>query len=814
MTCCPKDNTVDGVSTHAPRAKIYENIDGDEYFLPFWDNNWGTVQPKDSGEDPGDWNSSWTYSLEGVENLNTIAGAIHHWTDFALGQVNRLIAEAAKEKRFTMPFFVRWAYRLYDGSHVMHSDPVLMIPGSKYPVFAMDADRGFRVKDTDNDNRKIWFEGRAYGFTGLLMARIVNDSQQAAMTALDDWKDIVTDIDIYVSAPIYTYHQDGKIYGWTNMEDEGAWDDFYTHGSTSWTGHTDYTQHSFEDIFKLWNASSGEEIEDRYYHAYDSNHPLPCYILTMPEKSKDDILRAVESPSYYKVASYKIDDYDLFRMHLTDVPVNINDGVIESLVARETLPDDYHSRDTLKADYAFAYNNRVNLSGIKRTLHSPLPPSSSWPKDDHTQRSWTIKVEYKNGGATRVMPSSGENGCVMPRYIFYPDRHATTAYLSYDDGGTTHKWKLALTEHPHLEGAYWYGGMAKEVNEEEMAAGDAIPADSVAPVEEVSNVYTSDVNNPFVFPLLGINTVGTGKVIGLCSAVKALSQGQFGAFPLYAFSTDGVWAMQINDEGAYKAVQPITRDVCVDAGSITQLDDSVLFATDRGIMLLSGSNTVCISEQIDDKGATFDATTLPGLSEIIGNGMQYAPFRDFLDGCRMVYDYVKQRIIVYNANYGYAYVYSLDTKKWGMMDSEIKDTINAYPNALVVVDDGTDGKIADIDGKDDDDPLTGIQGVLVTRPLKLDYPDNLKTVRTVIQRGFFDYADTTRQVKPVRQVLFGSRDLFNWFPVWSSADQYLRGFSGTPYKYFRLALICDLKETEKLVGCTVEYYPRFTNQPR
>jgi len=50
--------------------------------------------------------------------------------------------------------------------------------------------------------------------------------------------------------------------------------------------------------------------------------------------------------------------------------------------------------------------------------------------------------------------------------------------------------------------------------------------------------------------------------------------------------------------------------------------------------------------------------------------------------------------------------------------------------------------------------------------------------------------------------------------VWSSQDQYLRGFRGTPYKYFRLALICNLDEGERLYGFTVQYEPRYLNQPR
>jgi len=97
--------------------------------------------------------------------------------------------------------------------------------------------------------------------------------------------------------------------------------------------------------------------------------------------------------------------------------------------------------------------------------------------------------------------------------------------------------------------------------------------------------------------------------------------------------------------------------------------------------------------------------------------------------------------------------------------------------------------------------------MLVTRPLKLDAANVLKTVDTIIQRGYFRKGH-------VKTILYGSRDLFNWQLVSSSEDHYLRGFSGSPYKYFRVVLLCSLSADESVSGCTVQFTPRLTNQPR
>lgn len=137
---------------------------------------------------------------------------------------------------------------------------------------------------------------------------------------------------------------------------------------------------------------------------------------------------------------------------------------------------------------------------------------------------------------------------------------------------------------------------------------------------------------------------------------------------------------------------------------------------------------------------------------------------------------------------------------WGMKYSTIDYNINSYPEALAVTNDGKMVNFAETDGE-------AVGGLLVTRPLKLDAADVLKTVDTIIQRGNFRKGH-------VQSVVYGSRDLYNWSLVWSSKDHFLRGFRGTPYKYFRIALLCNLAEDESIYGATVQYDTRKTNQPR
>lgn len=225
-------------------------------------------------------------------------------------------------------------------------------------------------------------------------------------------------------------------------------------------------------------------------------------------------------------------------------------------------------------------------------------------------------------------------------------------------------------------------------------------------------------------------------------------------------------------------------------------------------MLLSGSTSTCISDTINTDHPFSVTDSLPSAHTILNiaglphNAVHILPFATFLAHSRMLYDYPRQRIILYRPSTPYAYIYSLRSKLWTMITADITQSINSYPNALAIDSAGT---ILDYsDHHADTRPSTAI---LITRPLKLSAPDILKTIDTLIQRGQFQKGN-------VRSILYGSRDLINWHLVNSSISHRILNRRGTPYKYFRIALIATFDPSESISGCTIQYTPRLTNQPR
>ena len=325
-----------------------------------------------------------------------------------------------------------------------------------------------------------------------------------------------------------------------------------------------------------------------------------------------------------------------------------------------------------------------------------------------------------------------------------------------------------------------------------------------------SLIKVSEAENPLVFPAKNSVLVGSSVVNALATNTQPITEGQFGDAPLYAFTDEGTWMLMLNQEGTYSARQPVNRDICSNPSGILQIDNAVLFPTERGIVLQQGKTSELITEPLDGNAFKFLQIYKENIQQKVidvnktpASDITYIPFKEFMKGADMVYDYYAGRIIVYNPDQTYAYVYSLKSKMWGMMHSDLKKRVNIYPEAYAI---NKDNNIVDLYQSQltEDTPY-----FLCTRPFGLDDAEAFKTIYAQITRGYF-----RNQKGKCGMVLYGSNDLFRWYLIHSSVDKYLRGMCGSPYKYFRLALVGSLAPDESLSGFSTEYKIRWNNKLR
>jgi hypothetical protein len=715
--------------------------------------------------------------------------------------INKFVAEQATNKdKFIYPFFIRYALRLSDGSHARISEPILMIPNSGYAPF-------------------ISFN---YGDNKLYLYAFIADLQCLFLNSIEEkWKDIVSGVDVFVSEQVYPYNQganfdasknlfsyalirkenninqvEGTSYGYVDLPDE-----YYNH----------YYGRAKQDLY---------DVAKDVFNFGDFNVRVNWQIIKIaPVENTREKLENVSQ--FYLAHSF---DFDEIKKGVDDTgtenytTIKLKEGTLSSLVVRQPLSDDQLSNCTFLNAHLTTYNQRLHLFDYNLQHAKPTVPSrqnGQIYRYDSYGELYKLQVFIRTAQGERIVECNADEGdynySTDTTWFFYPHNGAYRAVLYFK--GTDNKTNIAglnLKQHPILNGAYW---MADTIDGS-MVITSVVNSDNAAcaQVDDISHypnaVLQSNVATPFLFPSSLMTSLGVQKIKALSSAAKALSQGQFGQFPLYAFTSEGVWALEVSTTGTYTARQPITRDVCINNNAVTQLDSAVIFPTDRGIMLLSGSQAQCISEAINSE-YPFDVRKLPAFEKLhnmlnhkpsTDKCLPTLPFSEFLKQCQMLYDYVHQRIIVYAPNITYAYVLSLKTKQWGMMFSNITSHINSYPEALAI-DDNNNVLNFSVQNAE------AVKCLYVTRPLKLEAANVLKTIDTLIQRGMFSKGN-------VSTVLYGSRDLQNWYLVWSSKDHYLKGFRGSPYKFFRIAGVATLSPDENIFGASVSFAPRQNNKIR
>lgn len=715
--------------------------------------------------------------------------------------INKFVAEQATNKdKFIYPFFIRYALRLSDGSHARISEPILMIPNSGYAPF---------ISFNEGDN-KLYL----YAFIADLQCLFLNSIEEK-------WKDIISGVDVFVSEQVYPYNQGANFDASKNLFSYAL---IRKQNNINQVKGTSYGYVDLPDEY--YNHYYGRAKQDLYdvakdvFNFGDFNVRVNWQIIKIaPVENTREKLENVSQ--FYLAHSFDFDEIKkgVDENALEDyTTIKLKEGTLSSLVVRQPLSDDQLSNCTFLNAHLTTYNQRLHLFDYNLQHAKPTVPSrqnGQIYRYDSYGELYKLQVFIRTAQGERIVECDANEGdynfSTDTTWFFYPHNGAYRAVLYFK--GTDNKTNIAslnLKQHPILNGAYW---MADTIDGS-MTITSVVDSDNAvcAQVNDISHypnaVLQSNVATPFLFPSSLMTSLGVQKISALSSAAKALSQGQFGQFPLYAFTSDGVWALEVSSTGTYTAKQPITRDVCKNPNAVTQLDSAVIFPTDRGIMLLSGSQVQCISEAINSE-YPFDVRKLPGFEKLhnmlnhkpsTDKCLPTLPFSEFLKQCQMLYDYVHQRIIVYAPNITYAYVLSLKTKQWGMMFSNITSHLNAYPEALAV---DANNNVLNFSVQN----AEAVKCLYVTRPLKLEAANVLKTIDTLIQRGMFSKGN-------VSTVLYGSRDLQNWHLVWSSKDHYLQGFRGSPYKFFRIAGVASLSPDENIFGASVSFVPRQTNKIR
>ena len=572
--------------------------------------------------------------------------------------------ELGRKGAFWGPVYVMYGVTLYNGT-VITTVPELICRDVALPyVWGLTLSSKFTMNGMNKE------------FQGGIDADIEAPAFTLGISAeedyhLADWKDVIQSVDVYVSLPIDTAPD------YRRIEIKQVTDTDTTNATQTRTATTNW------GILKENEQILGEG-------------------------------------NFYRVKSYELSQEEndtisklFFTWNSQDYDVS-GESLVVSIHRLPSSSADHVYVDALKvrAEKALQYNEQVLLSSASNLLQYRGVVSTRWQSSNwrYTAR---LKFILSDGGVIYSeegiqLPSSGflsfaSIKATSVEMIVRLDRKIYTDqdWNDYDIETTYSYLKLPMNPHPSMPCAYAKIGLGKSLEEYAFEKNGSLTleqaenmvdfnADAPYYLSLENKLLVSSASNPFVYPETKRITFQS-KVLGVAVATSALSQGQFGQFPLYVFTEDGIWAMETAADGAFVTSKPLSRDVCVNPDSITSIDNAVIFVTDKGVMLLQGSQVVNISPNMNGRHYTIENT-----ARTVIEGQEF--FKDFIPvltdsthfmayvrEATIAYDYPGQRLVFIKKDEKYQYVYKLDTQTWHKVAYGINllAPINSYPECMV-----------------------------------------------------------------------------------------------------------------------------------
>jgi hypothetical protein len=283
-------------------------------------------------------------------------------------------------------------------------------------------------------------------------------------------------------------------------------------------------------------------------------------------------------------------------------------------------------------------------------------------------------------------------------------------------------------------------------------------------VKDQNNVQISDVSNPYVFDAQNYQQVSEGSILAFGTNTDPISDSQFGQFPLYVFTSLGLWALEIGAGDIFiTKVVPVNGEVLLDRDSKVDMSIGTIYASLEGLKLISGMNVIEISETAEGlPDQHFSDNTdlqyflnLPQTVEL-QTIIDHVSFKTYLDGAKIGYSKGNDssEIYVINSAYQYAWMFDVNRKLWSKVTGNYTGFINNYPELYAVRETVGNTGIVNMSKEITSD----VPCYFHTKGLSMSGSNTFKKLHRSFLRGFFNMASG----KYAAFYLFGSDDLINW----------------------------------------------------
>jgi len=767
--------------------------------------------------------------------------------DSANGLMAKAISSLEKDGKLTGFFLACSAIELYDGSYILQSNPVLCGEewdvASRYSALAIDGNT------FDYTNKQAIFYPKCVGDgvnigqerlhvqDGKILSGVKPNDDDSFTAELDLTSAFVPGSTNLVSVesqnmPNLMGYYDKRYNSSNGVAAMPVWM-FSSYNKLQFRIHQSIDP-SLEPLIKsvsifittavqLYKVSGKSHWieQSRYENSSSYNYCIENFlpILKTSEELKTEI---GDLRTFYKVKT--IDYSDIIAADWIDV--DLTKGILQNITAQEVLPYDNFSHHSTLPKIQFVYNSKLHIGNYKTSYSRgrflddfyAQQGTGQFPTEmiNPNGSGWIIKTEIKttNGISTVVrfkqaVLGSDQTPNMLAAMLSYPDSRATkmtiTKAINTDMGWYSYTKEYKLTAHDTQNYAYYLSDDLKPI-------ANAYPDSSTIPLtipaegnreQSFSNICkVSEVNNPFIFPIENTYPIGNGELEKFATNTIALSTGQSGEHPLYIFHSEGIDALYIGGaEVNYSSSRPISREVCNNPLSVKPIDNGVIFTTEKGVMIISGSQVADLSEVL--RGDYFDLSKTALFQKAINHKslvrlsteITTEGILDYIKTAIVGYKYVDKEVWFTNPSKTYSYVFSKGI--WHKVKQTGQLFVNDYPNQYLL----SSGSLIDIGSEHG----TANETMFLTRPLKLG-DQNFKQMVTAVVRGFIKTENAFKVVNNVTVLdykryagiyIFGSYDCQRWqFLGGSEKTGELRDLGAkverTDCKFFRIGFVGNI----------------------
>ncbi|MCM1031542.1 MAG: hypothetical protein NC410_08920 [Oscillibacter sp.] len=600
-----------------------------------------------------------------------------------------------------------YCYQLFDGSETKMAPFRLINLGTNYDPAMM---RIYKLENVKPTSTSFNIDTTGYDLSISLKGMVLHSLKVNLQDFPDyeTYKDIIAQVNVYVSQPI-------DIYDWDNFD--------VTYLMCKYKG----------ELYNLRMSTSKQGL---------------------PEKK-------IKSTDLSKILLYRVEEFKF-----GEVPTERTIS-FKNLTTNKTMPVDTSGWfDTV--GNMFVYNNRLHLFNIKQTF------------TDTEQISYVQSLNV--GSMTRpcdlyfyIKNSTGDDVIVkksafvildgsdihFPDFISFADSRAYKAeiYIMADVG-------RILKTVVFLDSSNTYN-VSFASNIPSVNIKDLEQVSSIAIVENKSildsyKILVSSPSNPYTFPPEQSYLV-SGEILNLAVNTEQISASQIGMFPLYVFTTEGIYALQMGDGNVlYSNVVPVSAEVAIEGSRVFQTKSGIVFVTNGGLKLISGAQVADLSEPLKGlpdmnirRSPQYKKAINHEYSLDITSNVSRVDFREYIREAVIGYDIVHDELIVSNPEYQYSYVYSFEGRMWHKITEVFKD----FQRNICLRKAFNEFDVCDVRLEDEGNLPVWIQ----TRPINVD-SFGFKTIYHSALRG---------ELKPLPEdmkkyygcYVFASNDLSNWVCV-------------------------------------------------